>query len=58
LVGELRDRDRVLIRMPGPRAVHETRRFVFLVLLEHRECPGIELGILAAREQRRHAADR
>ena len=57
-VGELVDGDLVLVRVAGPRPVHQAVRLVFLVLLEHLEGARVQLDILAAGVQRRHAADR
>ena len=44
--------------MTGPGAVHEAARLVPLVLLEHREGARVELRVLTAGIERRHAADR
>src|SRR2546426_6502483 len=46
--GELGHRDRVLVGMTGPGAVHEAARLVALVLLEYREGASVELRVLAA----------
>src|SRR5579872_1202172 len=55
---KLRDRDLVLIGMPGPRAVHQTIGFIFLVTLEYVERSRVEFGVLAVRIECGHAADR
>ena len=57
-VGELVDCDLVLVRVPGPGAVHQAVRLILLVLLQHLDGAGVELGILAAGIERGHAADR
>ena len=57
-IRKLRDRDRVLVGMAGPCAVHQAGRLVGLVALQHRERARVELGILAAGIERGHAADR
>src|SRR6266567_87948 len=59
LVGirELRHRDRVLIGMPGPRAIHQAVCFVLFVLFENRERPRVQLCVFAARIEGGHAAN-
>src|ERR1700694_2633808 len=54
---ELRHRDFVLVRMASPRAVHQAGRFVLLVFGENRQGPCVELRVVAAWIQSRHAAD-
>ena len=43
--------------MTRPGAVHQTHRFVLLVLFKYGERPRIQLGVFAARVKRRHTAD-
>ncbi len=53
---KLRDRDRVLIGMSRPRAVHRAGRFVLLVLGQDAQGALVEFGVFAAGEKSRHPA--
>ena len=54
--GKLPDRDRILIRVTGPGAVHPARGLVFLVFGEDAQRTFVEFGVFAARKERGHAA--
>ena len=57
-VRELRHRNRILIGMSGPRAIHQAVGFVLLVFFENGQRARIQFRIFAAGIQRGHPANR